>query len=193
MSAISDLYAKLSDIDAKLVARWQRAIVKRIKQFVKNIANVSPFIDKPKKSLFGARVSKDKRSVVVFGTSPNAGRMRAFNAPTDDWKTVSETYRIFGNRGWRTIHKIQSVRTFAGVPIQDVSYYGTSERPERFFGIKTGRVTLAYGKTRSGLALPVYARDSYADWVMQNHHVEIDNLILEVGREILFEHVNAGK
>ena len=176
----------------KLIRKWQREVNKRIRRFVKNVAGVSPFLDKPNKRMFGVRNSRDGESLTIYGTSPNAGRMKAFDAPTNEWHKTTESYRMFGEHGWRTIRKVQMVRPSAGVPIHNVPYFGTSERPKRYFGLKKGRVTLAYGKTESGLALPVYARNSYPDWIMNNHHEEIDNIILECGQEVLAEYIAKG-
>ena len=128
MSELEDLYAQISQ-DKKLVRKWQREANKRIKRFVKNIAGASPFLDKPVKRMFGVRNSKDGQSLTIYGTSPNAGRMKGFNAPVNEWRQTTEAFRIFGEGGWRTIHKVQMVNTSACVPIQDVPYFGTSEKP----------------------------------------------------------------
>ncbi|MBQ8036990.1 MAG: hypothetical protein IJ268_08365, partial [Proteobacteria bacterium] len=69
---------------------------------------------------------------------------------------------------------------------------GTSEKPDRFYGIKKGKVTLAYGKTKGGLGVPVYAQDSFADWLMAHHGDELENLILECGRDIFADFVAKG-
>lgn len=192
---LSEIYKQLSD-KPKLIRRWQRTANKWIRRFVKNIASASPFIDKPQKRMFGVRNSKDGQTLTIYGTSPNAGRMKTFNAPTDKWQAVTRAFRFFGggdwHSDWHTIHKTQMVRRSAGTPIQDVPYYGTSEKPERFYGIKKGKTTLAYGKTDSGIALPVYAQDSYADWIMNKHLNEIENIILECGRDILAEQMFNG-
>jgi hypothetical protein len=185
MNELSDLYNRIGQIDQKLIGKWQREVNKRIRRFVRNISSVSPFIDKPAKRMFGVRNSKDGQSLTIYGTAPNAGRMKAFNAPTNEWQSVRRYFHIYGRNGWRTIHKTQMVRTTAGTDIADVPYFGTSEPPEQYFGIRKGRVTLAYGKTDSGIALPVYAENSYPDWIMQNHRDDIDNIILEAGRYIL--------
>lgn len=187
MSEISDLYTQISQADAKLVAKWQREANKRIRRFVRNIAKTSPFLDKPAKRMFGVRNSKDGKTLTIYGTSPNAGRMKAFNAPTNKWERVRRYFHIKGRDGFRTIHKVQMVRTTAGTEIADVPYFGTSERPAKYYGIQKGRVTLAYGKTASGIALPVYAEDSYPDWLMEHHRDEIDRIIMETGRAILSE------
>ena len=185
MSEFNELYTQISQIDSKLVRKWQNEVNKRVRRFVRNIAKSSPFLDKPQKRMFGIRNSKDGQSLTIYGSSPNAGRMKTFNAPTDKWKKVRRAFHFYGDNGWRTIHKVQMVRTSAGTDIKDVPYFGTSERPEKYFGIKKGRVKLAYGKTDSGIALPVYAENSYPDWIMQNHRDEIDNIIIEAGREVL--------
>ena len=191
MSELEELYAQISQ-DKKLVRKWQREANKRIKRFVKNIAGASPFLDKPVKRMFGVRNSKDGQSLTRYGTSPNAGRMKGFNAPVNEWRQTAEAFRIFGEGGWRTIHKVQMVNTSAGVPIQDVPYFGTSEQPDRYFGIRKGKVTLAYGKTKGGLGVPVYAQDSFADWLMAHHGDELENLILECGRDVLADFVAKG-
>lgn len=184
MNDLTEIYNQLSD-HPKLVQKWQREANRRIRRFVRNIASASPFLDKPQKRMFGVRNSKDGQSLTIYGTSPNAGRMKSFNAPTNKWQTMLRYFRFYGRDGWRTIHKMQMVRATAGTPIQNVPYYGTSEKPDRFYGIKKGKTTLAYGKTESGIALPVYAQDSYADWIMNKHLDEIENIIIECGREIL--------
>lgn len=192
MSEFSELYTKISQIDSKLVRKWQNEVNKRVRRFVRNIAKSSPFLDKPQKRMFGIRNSKDGQSLTIFGSSPNAGRMKAFNAPTDKWQRVRRYFHIYGNKGWRTIHKVQTVRTTAGTEIKDLPYFGTFEQPEKYFGTKKGRVKLAYGKTKSGIALPVYAENSYPDWIMQHHRDEIDNIILETGRSVLNAYILRG-
>lgn len=192
MSEFSELYNRVST-DAKLLKKWQREVNKRVKRFVRNVASVSPFLDKPNKRMFGVRNSKDGQSLTIYGTSPNAGRMKAFNAPTNDWQTVRRTFHIFGKDGWQTIHKTQMVRSSAGVPVQNVPYFGTSERPDRYFGIRKGKVTLAYGKTDGGLALPVYAENSYPDWIMQNYRDDIDRIVIEAGQDVLTEFMMKGE
>ena len=184
MSELEDLYAQISQ-DKKLVRKWQREANKRIKRFVKNIAGASPFLDKPVKRMFGVRNSKDGQSLTIYGTSPNAGRMKGFNAPVNEWRQTTEAFRIFGEGCWRTIHKVQMVNTSAGVPIQDVPYFGTSEKPDRYFGIRKDKVTLAYGKTKSDLSLPVYAKDSYPDWIMERYSDDIDRIVIEAGQDVL--------
>lgn len=191
MSEFSELYASIST-DAKLMKKWQREVNKRVRRFVRNVASASPFLDKPNKRMFGVRNFKDGQSLTIYGTSPNAGRMKAFNAPTNDWQTVRRTFHIFGKDGWRTIHKTQMVRSSAGVPVQNVPYFGTSERPDRYFGIRKGKVTLAYGKTDGGLALPVYAENSYPDWIMQNYRDDIDRIVIEAGQNVLTEFMMKG-
>lgn len=190
MSELNDLYNRIAQTNEKLIKKWQREVNKRIKRFVRNIAKASPFLDKPNKRMFGIRNSKDGKSLTIYGTSPNAGRVKGFNAPVNEWKKTDETYRIFGEGEWRTIHKVQMVRASAGVPVQDVSYYGTSNCPERYFGIKKGRVILAYGKTKDDLSLPVYAKANYPDWIMNNHREEIERIIMEAGRDVLGEMLN---
>lgn len=184
MSELEDLYAQISQ-DKKLVRKWQREANKRIKRFVKNIASASPFIDKPVKRMFGVRNSKDGTSLTIYGTAPNAGRMKGFDAPVNDWQPTSEAFHIFGESGWHTIHKVQKVRPSAGVPIRDVPYRGTSEKPHRYFGIRKGKVTLAYGKTKSNLSLPVYADNTYPDWIMERYSDEIDRIVIEAGQDVL--------
>ena len=191
MNDLTAIYNQLSD-NPKLMKKWQRKANKRIRSFVRNIASASPFLDKPKKSMFGVQNSKDGQSLTIYGTSPNAGRMKAFDAPIGKWRTETRAFKFFSRGGWHTIHKVQMVRAIAGTPIQNVPYYGTSEKPDRFYGIKKGKTTLAYGKTDSGIALPVYAQDSYADWIMNKHLNEIENIILECGRDILAEQMFNG-
>lgn len=192
MNEFDDLYTRISQTDARLIKRWQTAANKAIRRFVRNIAKSSPFLDKPKDRMFGVRNDKDGQSLTIYGSAPNAGRMKSFNAPTDKWTKVRRYFHIYGNNGWRTIHKTQMVKTNAGTDIKDVPYYGTSDRPEKYFGIKKGRIKLAYGKTDSGIALPVYADNSYPDWIMQNHRDEIDNIILDTGRSVLNAYILRG-
>ena len=191
ISTITEIYRQLAD-DPKLIRKWQNEVNRRVRRFVRNIAGASPFLDKPAKRMFGVRNSKDGESLTIYGTSPNAGRMKSFDAPTNEWRETVRTFRIFGKAGWHTIHKTQMVRVTAGTPIQDVPYFGTSEKPERYYGIKKGRTTLAYGKTDSGIALPVYAQDSYPDWIMNNHREEIDDIILRCGQDVLAEYIATG-
>lgn len=192
MNELSDLYNRITQMDEKLLVKWQRAVNKRVRQFVRNVASASPFIDKPNKRMFGVRNSKDGQSLTIYGTSPNAGRMKGFNAPVDKWMPTKEAFHVFGEKGWRTIHKARRVTNSAGVPIQDVPYYGTSDRPDRYFGLRRGKVTLAYGWTDDGLALPVYTQDSYADWIMTTHRDEIDRIVLEAGQDVLSDAIQKG-
>ena len=185
MNELSDLYNRIGQIDQKLIGKWQREVNKRIRRFVRNIAGASPFIDKPAKRMFGVRNAKNGQSLTIYGTSPNAGRMKAFNAPTNQWQSVRRHFRFYGRKGWHTIHKTQEVRTTAGTDIASVPYFGTSETPNRFYGIRKGKATLAYGKTDSGIALPIYAENSYPDWIMQNYRDEIDAIILDTGKDVL--------
>lgn len=186
-----EIFSQLSS-DPRLIRAWQREVNRRIRRFAKNVSGSSPFIDKPNKRMFGINASKDGTRLVLRGTPPNAGRMKAFNAPTNEWRITKESYRIFGDSGWRTTHKKQVTSGSAGYPIQDVSYYGTSDRPDCFFGIKKGKTTLAYGRTRAGISLPVYARDSYVDWLLSTHGNEIEDIILESGRDIVSKHLSNG-
>lgn len=186
MSEISDLYSQIEQQSPKLIKKWQLEINKRIRRFVRNIAKASPFLDKPVKRMFGVRNNMDGKSLTIYGTAPNAGRMKSFNAPVNQWQETRKTFRIYGRDGWRTIHKTQLFRKNAGTEIADVPYFGTSEKPVKYFGIKKGRIRLAYGKTTdNGLALPVYADNTYPDWIMENHKEEIDRIIIEAGRDIL--------
>lgn len=187
----TDIYKQLSG-NPKLIQKWKQAVVRRIKQYARNVAKASPFLDKPQKSIFGIRARKTENELSIYGTSPNAGRIKGFNAPVNEWMAVHRHFRIIQNGKWRTIHKVQKVTHQVGVPLQDVSYYGTSKAPERYFGIKKGKVTLAYGKNKDDLSLPVYARDSFADWLMAHHGDEIENLILECGRDIFADFVAKG-
>lgn len=181
---ISELYASIST-DAKLMKKWQREVNKRVRRFVRNVASASPFLDKPVKRMFGVRNSKDGKSLTIYGVHPNAGRMKAFNAPTDDWKPVTQAYRFFGDDGWRTIHKVQMAKSSAGVAIEDVPYFGTSKKPDMYFGIRKGKATLAYGRVENGLAVPVYAENDYPDWIMENYRDEIDRIVIEAGQDVL--------
>lgn len=181
---IAEIYKQLSD-KPKLIQKWKSAVIRRIKQFARNISKASPFLDKPQKSIFGVRSRKKDDTLTIYGTSPNAGRMKGFDAPVNEWLAVNRYFRVLRHGKWRTIHKVQKVKRNAGVPLQDVAYYGTSQKPDRFYGIKNGKATLAYGKTQNGLGVPVYAKDSFADWLMTNHRDELENIILECGRDIL--------
>ncbi len=184
MNTISEIYEKVSD-KPKLVQKWKTAVVRRIKQYARNVGKASPFLDKPQKRIFGVRAKKNVNELAIYGTSPNAGRMKGFDAPVNEWLAVNRYFRVLRHGKWRTIHKVQKVSRNAGVPLQDVAYYGTSQKPDRFYGIKKGKATLAYGKTPNGLGVPVYAKDSFADWHMTKHRDELENIILEGGRDIL--------
>lgn len=188
---LTDIYKQLSG-NPKLIQRWKAAVTRRIKQYARNVAKASPFLDKPQKRIFGLKARKKDDSVVMFGTSPNAGRMKGFHAPVNEWIAVNRYFRVLRHGKWRTIHKVQKVSRNIGVPVQDVPYFGTSEKPDRFYGIKKGKVTLAYGKTKGGLGVPVYAQDSFADWLMAHHGDELENLILECGRDIFADFVAKG-
>ena len=192
MSAFSNLYDQISQLDRKLIGKWKKAVVRRIKQYARNVAKASPFLDKPAKRIFGMKARKENDSVVMFGTSPNAGRMKGFNAPVNEWIAVNRYFRVLRNGEWYTIHKVQKASRSAGVPLLDVPYFGTSEKPDRFFGIKKGKVTLAYGRTKGGLGLPVYARESFVDWLFENHADELENLVLESGRDVLADYLYKG-
>lgn len=181
---MTEIYKQLAD-NTKLIQKWKAAVIRRIKQYARNVAKASPFLDKPTKRIFGLRARKKDDSVVMFSTSPNAGRMKGFNAPVNEWMAVNRYFRVLRHGKWRTIHKVQKVSRSIGVSVQDVPYFGTSEKPNRFYGIQKGKVTLAYGKTKSGLGLPVYAQESFADWLMEHHAGELENLILECGRDII--------
>lgn len=192
MSDLSDLYDRIKEAKSGLVKKWLREANKRIKKFVKNIAKSAPFLDKPNKRMFGTRIGKDD-TLKIFGNSPNAGRMHRFGAPVGEWVPTMEGYRFFGEKGWQTIHKVQKTSRSAGVPIKDVPYLGTSERPKKYFGIKKGRITLAYGKTQNDLSLPVYADTSYPDWIMDRYDDDIKNIILEAGNDILSQYMEGRK
>lgn len=187
----TDIYKQLSG-NPKLIQKWKAAVIRRVKQYARNVAKASPFLDKPQKSIFGIRARKHGNELTMYGTSPNAGRMKGFHAPVNEWMAVRRQFRIIQNGKWRTIHKVQKVVRNIGVSLQDISYYGTSKAPERFFGIKKGKVTLAYGKNKDDLSLPVYARDSFADWLMAHHGDELENLILECGRDVLADAILKG-
>lgn len=188
---LTDIYKQLSG-NPKLIQRWKAAVTRRIKQYARNVAKASPFLDKPQKSIFGIRARKTENELSIYGTSPNAGRIKGFNAPVNEWMAVNRYFRVLRHGKWRTIHKVQKVSRNIGVPVQDVPYFGTSEKPDRFYGIKKGKVTLAYGKTKGGLGVPVYAQDSFADWLMAHHGDELENLILECGRDIFADFVAKG-
>lgn len=188
---IGEIYDQLSD-NSKLIQKWKAAVIRRVKQYAQNVAKASPFLDKPQKSIFGIRARKRCDELTIYGASPNAGRMKGFNAPVNEWLAVNRYFRVMRHGKWRTIHKVQKVKHSVGIPIQDVPYFGTSEKPDRFYGIKKGKVTLAYGKTKGGLGVPVYAQDSFADWLMVNHRDELENLILECGRDILADYLAKG-
>lgn len=188
---LTDIYKQLSG-NPKLIQRWKAAVTRRIKQYARNVAKASPFLDKPQKSIFGIRARKTENELSIYGTSPNVGRIKGFNAPVNEWMAVNRYFRVLRHGKWRTIHKVQKVSRSIGVPVQDVPYFGTSEKPDRFYGIKKGKVTLAYGKTKGGLGVPVYAQDSFADWLMAHHGDELENLILECGRDIFADFVAKG-
>lgn len=192
MSALNDLFHQLTNLDAKLITRWQRQVNRQVRRFVRTIASSSPYLDKPKGSIFGIRNNREGDSLTLFGTSPNTGRMKAFAAPIEEWVEVPKTFRILGAQGWRTIKKAQKVYKQAGTPVQDVSYFGTTEKPEKFFGIRRGKEIHAYGRTEGGIALPIYAKDSFADWIMEQHKEEIDRIVLEAGQDVLWSHVSKG-
>ena len=192
MNELSNLYNQIIQIDGKLIQKWKAAVIRRVKQYARNVAKASPFLDKPQKSIFGIRARKHRDELTIYGASPNAGRMKGFNAPVNEWIAVNRYFRVLRHDKWRTIHKVQKVSHSIGIPIQDVPYFGTSEKPDRFYGIKKGKVTLAYGKTKSGLGVPVYAQDSFADWLMENHRDELENIILECGRDVLADSLKKG-
>ena len=191
MNEVDNIYNYLSDMP-KLMQKWKKAVANRIKQYARNVAKASPFLDKPQKRMFGVRAQKSDDSIVMYGTSPNAGRVKGFSAPVNEWIAVNRYFRFMRHDKWQTIHKVHKVTKNIGVPLQDVPYYGTSEKPDRFFGIKKGKATLAYGETKGGLGLPVYARDSFVDWLVIHHRDELDTIILECGRDILAEHIQNG-
>lgn len=186
---ILKLAQKMRAIDEKLISRWKLDVVRRVKRFARNASSASPFLAKPQKSIFGGRISKKGDSVVFYGTPPNAGRMKGFSAPTNEWIPTSEPFRFFGEDGWRTIHKVQKTAKSVGVALQDVSYFGTASRPERYFGIKSGRVSLGYGKTKNDESLPIYAKESFADWLFGRYADDVDEIILECGQNILDDYL----
>ena len=188
MGDIGEMYKKLSG-NPRLIKKWKNAVVRRIKRFARNVASASPFLDKPQKSIFGVKANKKSNALTIYGTSPNAGRMNGFHAPVNEWMAVNRYFHILYHGTWHTIHRMQMVVRGVGVPLQNVPYYGTSQKPDRFYGIKKGNVTLAYGKNKEGLGLPVYVKDSFADWLFEHHREELENIIFECGQNVLAEYV----
>ena len=64
-------------------------------------------------------------------------------------------------------------------------------RPTSYFGIGNGKSVWGYGRVSDG-AVPVYYRDSFADWLMHSHGDEIDRIVMETGQAILSDYISGG-
>lgn len=200
MDSISDLYDKISEIGGKSVNRWIREVRKRLLKFSKNISSASPFKDKPtyqkdfRKGRFWISTSTKDSTVKMFGTAPNAGRVKGFGAPVDKWHSTKpyvfkypEKGTIFGRsrtpygRGWVTYGKAQDTSRDAGIPLKTAYYGGSPVKLTRFFGIKG----LGYGRTKDGKAVPIYYESAFVDWMMSQHDDEIGRIIMEAGQDVI--------
>jgi len=209
MNAMMDLYHQISELDQKLIGKWSKAVRSEIDRFGKNIQPVSPFIDRltlkddKRRGRFWIRVKRDN-SIRLYGIAPNVGRVRGFNAPVNQWQDVA-TYRFqyakkkptFGRRrsnygkGWVTYHRAQVTSATPGVETKQPYFGGLPVRPTSYFGIGNGKSVWGYGRVKEG-AVPVYYRDSFADWLMQSHGDEIDHIVIETGQAILSDYISGG-
>lgn len=197
MSAISDLYDRINDIDEKLIGKWASAVRKEIERFGKSIQPASPFIDKPnlkddkRRGRFWLRQDLRKGTVTMYGIAPNIGRVKGFGAPVNRWHET-KPYRFKYGRRWVTFHRAQDTSTSPGIETKQPYFGGTPVRPSGYFGIGSGKRKLwGYGRTDEG-ATPIYYEYSYADWLMEKHDDDLENLILECGRDVLADYLAKG-
>ena len=192
MSAISDLYDRIKIIDDKLIGKWATAVRKEIKRFGDAVQPASPFIDKPnlkddkRRGRFWLRQDLRKGTVTMYGIAPNIGRVKGFGAPVNRWHET-KPYRFKYGRRWVTFRKAQDTSESPGIETKQPYFGGAPVRPSGYFGLGTNKRKLwGYGRTDEG-ATPIYYKDAFADWLMENHGDEIDRIIMETGQEILSE------
>lgn len=201
MSAVKDLYDRISEIGDKSMIMWVREVRKRIAKFSKNISPSSPFKDKPtyqkdfRKGRFWITGEPKEATVKMFGTAPNVGRVKGFGAPVNQWHDVKPyrfrypDHKTFFDRrkrqrydgAWVTYGRAQSTSGSAGIPIKPTYLNGERVKATRYFGIGG----MGYGRTADGEAMPVYYENAFVDWMMDRHDDEIERIIIEAGQDVI--------
>ena len=75
--------------------------------------------------------------------------------------------------------------TSTGERVDNVRYYGTSGRPQRFFGIKRKGRVRAYGITQDHVVVPVYSEHGFVEWLVEDQMDDVLRILEETG----FEHL----
>lgn len=187
--SISDIYKKLSDIDAKLVKEWAKLAASRLQ----SLAGVmpSPFVDPPKKSKDPRKASLSIRAtrrddISIFGRSPNAGRVEGHGVAFGMHRT--KPYRAYVNGSFHVYGMAQDIYKSVGVPTLPAYYGGSHVDPVGYFG----RDGYVYARTADGRAVPIYSDQNYADWLMEEHLGETQRIIIDTGMEIAGDFAGGG-
>lgn len=181
---------------SRIMKKWRSLITRELRAFTRRGIKATKY-KKLKSSgrYFGIKANKKGDEIRIFGTKPNAGLLYGFSAPINERVQSSTPFKIRTISGWRMTRKRQkySDSLGSGIDPANVPYLGTGARPDgAYFGIMKNAKPLAYGFVGDNLALPVYSDEGIADWLMIEHHQEVDSLVQACG-ELAIESVLQGK
>ena len=173
---LKDLVEKITN-DPAIIEKWKNIVAKDLKAFTKR---TNPFRQMTASNFYFYVDTKSfTYSIVLQGVKPNAARARGFGAPVDKRESV-KPYPAFFDGGWHTVTTQRMTANSMGVKALDISYYGISRNPTKFFGLKRGGKAMAFGLSDSK-AVPVYSDTGLVEWIVDNNMDELERILAEAG------------
>lgn len=181
---MNNLHGMISQISAQLCAektirRWKAIARQKIIKFAKN-ANPFKGIE-PTNYYLWIDTKNNTFGFTMYGVKPNASALRGFSAPVDKRKPAPEPVKVyFGDGQWRTVDTERKTGSSIGVKTLDTEYFGVSQKPTQYFGLKRGKRIEAFGIT-DNTAVPVYADQGFVEWLTTDAADELAAILQDAG------------
>lgn len=182
---LSDYIEQITQ-DPQIIEKWKGIVSKDLKGFAKR---TNPY---KQLKVSGFYFYVDTKSftyrVVLQGATPNAARVRAFGAPVDKRELAPRPRHVLTDGGWKTVKTQRKTSDRLGVKALDIGYYGISEKPKQYFGLKRGGKAQAFGLVDDETAVPIYSDTGLVEWIVDDNAVELERILEEAG----FKAINGG-
>lgn len=166
-----------------LMRKWKQLAAKNLYDFSKRN---NPYKVKISKHYLYIDTRSYTYSIVLSGVKPNAGAVRSYNAPVNQYTKTPPYKEYYGGR-WHTLKKARKTAGFMGLTPLNTKYYGESGTPTKYFGIRKGGKIRAYGLYDDNDAVPVYSDKGFVEWWTQQNLEELYAVLQETGFKCINE------
>lgn len=191
MSIKDDIKFVFNELEAKGgLDRWVYAALKKVEEFAKLVQPQSPYKDpakftqQPFHGKFWIGKDYDLKQLYIYGVAPNPQFIKGAKAPHKVYHST-KTYTYHNGNRFFTTNKAQTLAKTIGIDTKETYYYGDNVRLYGFFTATLNGKKLIFGRNEQDAASTIYAKDSFADYLVKNFSSAIDKLIFEAGQDIL--------